>query len=173
MRAGRKRSARFRLQMRWIPASSCGVQSNRLRTYLWIGLVISAVFAAWTWLRPYDWQSDSQALGKIAGAQVRQDHSFYWLDVRVKIRSGEKHDHSKPVFLETQARAKVEPADTTMAGDAKRGTTELWFRFWLEPADFNGPLTLHLNQGALRVRKRSGIPKLGSSGNEFFNTSEW
>jgi len=159
--------------MKRIPASPSGVKQNRLRAYLWIGLIISAVFAAWTWLRPYDWQSNSQALGKIAGAQVRQDHSFYWLDVRVKIRKGEKHDYSKPVFLTTPARAKVEPADTTMAGDAKRGTTEVWFRFWLEPADFKGPLTLRMNQGTLRVRKGSDLPKLGSSGSEFFNNSNW
>jgi hypothetical protein len=163
----------FRLQGGRIPASTGGVTRNRVRVGLWIGLLVSAVFAAWTWLRPYDWQSDPRALGRVAGVEVRRDHSFYWLDVRVKMKAGEQHDLTRPVTLETGARAKVEPADTTMTGDSGQPITEIWFRFWLEEADFAGPLNLHLNQGSLRVRKGSGTPALGSSGRKYFTTSHW
>lgn len=106
-------------------------------------------------------------------AQVRQDHSYYWLDVRVKVNGDEEHDLEKPVYLTSSSGNKLEPADTTLAGQPEKKITEMWLRFWLEESDFTGPLKLHLNDGSLTVRNGDGLPRLGSSGNEYFTTSNW
>lgn len=136
-------------------------------------LGITTSFAAWSWLRPYAWQVDPEARCKVAGAQVRKDQSFFWLDVHLKLRPGESHDLMKPVRLITSHGRELEPADTTLGGTAGQGTTELWFKFWLESADLEGPLKLRINNGTLVIKSNSGMPALGVSDAEYFTTHRW
>lgn len=136
-------------------------------------LLLSAVFAAWSWLRPYDWSVDPAARVKVVGCQVRKDGSYYWLDIHLKITPGNEHDLSKPVRLISVAGRELEPADTTLGGKTGEGTTELWFKFWLESADLKGPLKLRINEGLLVIRSGSGVPPLGVSDLEYFVTSRW
>lgn len=137
-------------------------------------LVLSAVFAAWSWMRPYEWNADPEARCRVAGAQVRQDLSFYWLDLHLKVTPGQSHDLAKPVRLVTASGREHEPADTTLGGDkGLQTTTDLWFKFWLEPGDFSGPLKLRINDGTLVVRSKSGPPSLGASKREYFPTHRW
>lgn len=149
------------------------VTRSKLRVLLWVLLGISTLFAAWSWLRPYAWQADPAARCKVVGAQVKKDQSFFWLDVHLKILPGESHDLMKPVRLFTSDGQELEPADTTLGGTAGTGTTELWFKFWLKPADLAGPLKLRINDGSLVIKSNSGIPALGSSGSEYFTTHRW
>lgn len=136
-------------------------------------LGITTSFAAWTWLRPYAWQVDQAARCKVVGAQVKKDQSFFWLDVHLKVVPGESHDLMKPVRLVTSDGRELEPADTTLGGAAGEGTTELWFKFWLESADLEGPLELRINDGSLVIKSNSGLPALGSSGSGSFTTHRW
>jgi len=136
-------------------------------------LLASAAFTVWTWMRPYEWNADAGARGRIVAAGLQQDHSYHWLDVRLKIRPGMEHDLRLPVFLETSGRSRVEPADTTLAGDVDRPIDELFLRFWLEPGDLGGPLNLHLNEGTLTVRTGDGAPRMGRDGRANFNTRRW
>jgi hypothetical protein len=149
------------------------VKRPTLRVYLVVILMVSVVFAAWSWFRPYAWNVDLAARCKVEGAHVRQDASFYWLDVYLKVPAGQQHDLSKPVRLVTSAGRELEPADTTLGGTPDSGTTEIWFKFWLESGDWHGPLKLRMNDGALVIRSGSGIPRLGSSRAEYFTTSHW
>jgi hypothetical protein len=153
--------------------SPAGVTRYQFRVFLLGLLGITASFAAWTWLRPYAWQPDPAARCKVAGAQVRQDQSFFWLDVHLKVLPGESHDLMTPVRLVTSNGRELEPADTTLGGMDGKGTTELWFKFWLESADLEGPLKLRINDGTLVVKSSSGLPALGSSGSEYFTTHRW
>jgi len=153
--------------------SSVRVKRRTLRVFMMAALLISAGFAAWSWLRPYAWSVDPAANCKVVGSQVRKDASFYWLDVRLKVTPGQDHDLMKPVRLVTSTGRELEPADTTLGGTAGQGTTELWFKFWLEAADLEGPLKLRINDGSLVIRSGSGVPRLGSSNAEYFITSRW
>jgi len=73
--------------------SSCGgVTRLHLRILLGICLLFSIAFAAWGWLRPYDWHPDPAASGKIIAAEVIEDHSRYWLTVHVELLPGQEHD---------------------------------------------------------------------------------
>lgn len=136
-------------------------------------LGITTAFAGWTWLRPYAWQAVPAARCKVVGAQVKKDQSFFWLDVHLKLLPAQSHDLMKPVRLVTSQGRELEPADTTMGGIQGKGTTELWFKFWLDSADLQGPLKLRINDGVLVIRSGSGIPALGSSGAEYFTTHRW
>lgn len=149
------------------------VKRSTLRVFLVAALLVSTAFAAWSWLRPYAWGVDPTARCKVAGVQVRKDASFYWLDVRLKVTPGQAHDLMKPVRLITAAGRELEPADTTLGGKAGGETTDLWFKFWLESADLDGPLSLRINDGSLVIRSGSRIPRLGNSNLEYFTTSRW
>ncbi len=104
---------------------------------------------------------------------VTQDHSYFWVNVHLKVNPGETHDFQKLVKLETARGTLLEPADTTLAGDDLQSTTEIWLKFWLESADLEGPLTLHLNGGRLIVKAGNGLPDLGTASYRNFTTQHW
>jgi hypothetical protein len=149
------------------------VKRSTLRVFLVAALLVSTAFAAWSWLRPYAWGVDPTARCKVAGALVRNDASFYWLDAHLKVTPGQTHDLMKPVRLVTSAGRELEPADTTLGGKTGGETTDLWFKFWLESADLEGPLKLRINDGTLVIKSNSGMPRLGRSNLEYFTTSRW
>ena len=144
-----------------------------VRYSLLVCLLISSALAAWSWVRPYAWRPDPAARCKIVETLVIRDQSYFWVDVRLKVNPGMTHDLQKPVRLETAAGAIQEPADTTFAGTEGQGTTEIWFKFWLEPADLAGPLSLHLNDGKLLIKTGNAVPELGTSTYKNFTTHQW
>jgi len=144
-----------------------------LRGFLVVALLVSAVFAAWSWFRPYAWTVDPAARCKVVGGQVKRDRSNFWLDVHLKVTPGKTHDLLKPVGLRTATGRELEPADTTLAGDQGGGTTDLWLKFWLESADIEGPLTLRINDGVLVIKANSGMPPLDRSNLGYFVTQHW
>jgi len=149
------------------------VSRRTLRGFLAACLLVSAVFAAWSWFRPYAWKVDPAARCKVVGSLVKQDRSNFWVNVHLKVTSGQTHDLMKPVRLITAAGRELEPADTTLGGGANGGTTDLWFKFWLESGDMEGPLVLGINDGKLTIKADTGTPNLGSSNEEYFITNHW
>lgn len=136
-------------------------------------LGITASFAAWTTLRPYEWSADPAARSRMDWADVKKDNSFYWVNLHLTMLADQKHDLMKPVRLVTSSGREIEPADTTLSGLAARGTTELGFKFWLESADLEGKLDLKINDGMLIIRSGSGAPPLGNSDMKSFTTHRW
>jgi hypothetical protein len=147
---------------------------HRIRHYfLLLVLLASFAFAGWSWLRPYSWSPDSAARCKVVETLVTQDHSYFWVNVHLKVNPGETHDLQQPVRLETSRGTRLEPADTTLVGDDTQAVSEIWLKFWLEAADLQGPLTLHLNGGKLAVKSGNGLPNLGTSSYRNFTTQNW
>jgi hypothetical protein len=153
--------------------SAWAVKRPVVRALLPMFLCLTAAFAAWSWYRPYAWNPDPAAGCRVKLAQVRKDHGFYWLDLHLKVVPGQTHDFARPVRLLTAAGRELEPADTTLGGMPAEGTTDIWLKFWLEPADLDGPLKLRINRGTLQIRSESGLPALGVSNSETFNTHHW
>lgn len=104
---------------------------------------------------------------------MRKDRSNFWVDAHLKVAPGQTHDLMKPVRLLTSKGGELEPADTTLGGTEDGGTTDLWFKFWLETPDMEGPLTLRINDGTLSIKGNSGLPALGASDLEYFVTNHW
>lgn len=167
------RSARFSFAVEAIVVSSAVVTRLKFRIFLMVLLGIATAFASWTWLRPYEWQADNAARSKVVGVQVKKDQSYYWLHVHLKVTTGESHDLMKPVRLITSQGRELEPADTTLGGIDGKGTTDLWFKFWLESPDLEKGLKLRINDGLLVIKSSSEMPALGSSGTEYFTTHRW
>lgn len=149
------------------------VKRRTLRGFLFLALLVSTVFAAWSWFRPYAWSADPAARCKVVGTQLKKDQSFFWVDVHLKVNSGQTHDLMKPVRLQTAAGHELEPADTTLGGGPDGANSDLWFKFWLDSADIEGPLTLRINDGTLLIKSNSGIPAFGRSNFEYFPTNHW
>lgn len=141
-----------------------------LTRILTVALVLVSAFAIWSWFRPYEWKSDPAARFKIQQVRVIRDHSNYWVDVSLK---GANHDLEKRVHLESADGRLLEPADTGLSGEDGKGITDLWFRFWLDARDFNGPLKLRLNDGSLTVRSGSGAPVMESGESKVLNSNSW
>lgn len=148
------------------------MKRNVLQIVLWASLAVAALFAVWSWVRPYDLKADPSVGCKIVETLVKRDSSFHWIDVHVSMIPGADYDLKKPVTLETARGAALEPADTTFDSDPAN-PSEIWFKFWLRPADLDGPLTLQINGGKLRVKSNRGRPQLGSSNFRNFTTHRW
>lgn len=116
------------------------------------------MFATWSWLRPYAWNEDPAARCKVAGVQVTPDQSYFWVHVHLKMNPGAEHDLRKPVILATGTGVELEPADTTFGGTEGEGTTDLWLKFWLEPAQISNTLDLRINDGNLSIKAGGEIP---------------
>lgn len=83
------------------------------------------------------------------------------------------HDLQKPVYLQTASGTQLQPADTTLAGEDGKTTTEIWFKFWLDSPQIKGPLNLHLNDGHLAIKRSAMAPELGTSDFRNFTTNQW
>lgn len=144
-----------------------------LRSVLWVCLLLAAAFAGWSWFRPYAWAPDPGARAEVVETLVTRDQTFYWVEIHLKIRPGLSHDLQKPIRLATAAGHTLEAADTTLSGLNGQQITEIWLKFWLEPADLHGPLTLHLNDGKLQIKTGPEIPPLRNSLSTNFTTHHW
>ena len=109
----------------------------------------------------------------MVGCQVKQDRSNYWVNVHLEMDQGEEYDLMKRVRMITSGDRRIEPADTTLGGSEEEGTTDLWFKFWLEKEDMDGPLDLEINGGVLSIRLNQGEPDVGNSGTKYFVTNQW
>lgn len=143
------------------------------RGFLLLLLLAAAAFTIWTWFRPYQWQPDSGARYVVEAVEVTRDHSDFWVNVHLKRSGDEDHDLEKKLGLETADGTTIDAAETTLAGTAKTGVTEIWLRFWLSEEQLRGPLTLRLNDGALLLKSTDGLPALQPSGTRVFTSHRW
>lgn len=149
------------------------VKPTAFRKFLYALLGLSAVFAIASFLLPYDWKPDPSARFKIVASQVKRDRSSYWLNIHLKKSGKAGHDLMKPVRLVTADGTAHEPADTSFLGEPGLGTTEIWFKFWLEESDLKGPLQLQLNDGILTVKSVGGLPRMSDGSLKTFTTTRW
>jgi hypothetical protein len=133
---------------------------------LLLALGVSVVFAAWQWFRPYEWSPDPAARYEVSKCMVERDHANLWLRVFLSPQEGQTMDYLKPIRLTTAAAKQHEPDGTGKA-------EEVVLSFWLEPADFNGPLKLELNGGSLLIRSSDTLPKVADGGFRVYNSTRW
>lgn len=140
---------------------------------MFVLLGLSVLFAAASFVLPYDWKPDPKARFKIAAVQVKRDRSYYWITVHLKKQGAEDHDLRKPVRLLARGGQELEPADTTFAGESQTGTSEIWFKFWVPEADAAGPLSLKMNDGILTVKTSEGVPPITDAMMRTFSNPRW
>jgi hypothetical protein len=146
---------------------------NRRVQILFALLILCLGFAAWQWLRPYQWNSDPEARAKVGFTRIERDESFYWIDVYVKITDPRGHDLEKPLRLILADGRKLDPADTTLEGSSEQAIEAISFRFWLDSKDVIGPLKLQINDGTLLIRKKPTLPDLEPQSFKFHQSTRW
>jgi hypothetical protein len=144
---------------------------NRRIKLLATCLLLSLAFAAWTWIRPYEWGRDAGARYRIVHAALKVDHSFYWLTIHLKREGREPHDLLKPVALILADGRELEPTEFSCIEE--EGYPEIGYRFWLEEKDIPGPIRLKINDGTLTVRKKPGAPPAQTGSVRYFTTANW
>ena len=143
------------------------------RYILIAGLVLSCAFAGWVWFRPYSWNVDPAARCKVVETLVTRDQSYYWVDTHLTVNEGSNHDLQKPVYLQTSTGVKLDPAESTFAGEDMQNSREIWFRFWLDSTQLAGQLFLHLNDGKISIKATQGIPELKNAAYQNFTHDQW
>lgn len=146
---------------------------NRLRLILWLALLASLGFAAWATLRPFDWKPDPQAGCHLSSAHIRKDHSYYWLDLHVKINAGASHQLEIPVVMKLADGKSLDPADITFVSRDKGPIEEIFLKFWLAEDQIHGPLNLKINQGLLRVKSTHAAPAIENGKTRALPTHRW
>ncbi|MCX6845839.1 MAG: hypothetical protein NTU84_04630 [Verrucomicrobia bacterium] len=142
-----------------------------VQRFLLLVVLGAACFAAWAWLRPYAWRVDPAARCQIEGAEISEDHGYYWVEVFLKTNEGEGFDPTRAVKLETAAGRVLAPADFQLAAQASSERPRL--KFWLEPADIAGRLELRINDGKLVLKSNEGLSQISRSGSQRFTTHHW
>lgn len=145
---------------------------NRRTIFLLVALTLSVAFAGWQWYRPYEWKPDPGARYVVEYANVKGDHDYTWVELELKRTGIYDHDLMKPVTLLTASGREFVPSETTLGGEADKGTTQMFFRFWLENKELAGPLNLKLNDGVLKIRTGQGAP-VASGQSHSYHTNNW
>lgn len=152
-------------------------------TVLLLAACLALGFLAWQWIKPYQWQADPAAAAKIDFARVTRDHSFFWLDLRLKVPDPAAFDLSKPLLLILADGREKKPDTLTREGAPGMTMTAesselpqvdaISLKFWLEENEIAGPLRLRINDGSLIVRDGREIPKLENSGSVIHKDKNW
>ncbi len=104
---------------------------------------------------------------------MKRDLDYHWIDLHLQALDGFNHDLRTPILLVTNSGKSISPAKTTFEGTPDTRISAMWLKFWLEKNDLDGPLTLRLNGGTLRVRTEAGFPQLGKPNERVFSTCNW
>jgi hypothetical protein len=140
--------------------------------------------AIWQWWpRPYDPAQDTSASCRIDFTRLTRDLSYHWLDVHLKVDDPQSFQLDRRWQLETSADARRQPAGLTLEGSGSKVdspdspgmalTEALTVRFWLEPGDLDGPLTLLIGEARLPIRHGRDTPALDDGEARLFRDSDW
>jgi hypothetical protein len=150
-----------------------GMKRQFLRLLIAALLVAVTFLAVNLWTGKYDGDPDPRARYRIEASSLRRDGSYAWLEIHLRKTGDQEHDMHKPVLLVTADGTRHEPADTTFAGAPGKGFTDIWFKFWLEGADLEGKIDLHMNGGTLRVKTNEGAPAADRDGRAVMRSADW
>lgn len=155
------------------------------RRKILLGLMIPTLaVAVWQWfLRPYEWRPDPTAACRIEFARLQRDLSYHWLELRLQVTDPASFDLDPGLALRTASGTEKKPAGLTLegsgVGDVDPGqpslaTTEAFaLKFWMEPGELDGPLTLRINGGSLDIRRGDAPPQLDDGESKVYRTANW
>lgn len=149
------------------------MKRQAVRLVIAAALVTVTIFAAMLWSGKYESDPDPKARFRVDAVRLESDRGYVWLEAHLRKNGNEDHDLEKPVRLITADKTEYEPADTTFAGSPEKGFTDIWFKFWLEKEELEGPLDLKINGGTLKIKTSLTVPELSGDKDTIFKTSDW
>jgi hypothetical protein len=124
-------------------------------------LLLSGIWSAWQWLRPYETGNASN--WKVRQVTVKRDHGHAWVDIELSNPS-RKTISCPPLSRLVDARqTKKEPADTRISADGQ--TCQI--RYWLEWQELESAWSLQLEDHTLRIKEACAIPLANGQGRSY------
>lgn len=143
------------------------------RVLIALMLVVLTIVAAMLWSSEYASNPDPKARFEMEAAKLTRDHDDVWLELHLKKSGEEEHDLMKQVRLLTADGVKHDAADTTFAGTAEEGFTDIWLKFWLPYSQLVGELSLEINEGVLEVKASESVPSLENGEERVLRSADW
>lgn len=129
-------------------------------------LLVSGLWTAWQWIRPYE--LGSRCPWQVEQVTVRRDHNYAWVEIELTLRS------NKPIPVPPLSRLKdalgvsKEPADAKLSSDAK----SCQVRYWLEWSELESSWSLQMHNDTLRI-KEAGAISLEHGHSRSFRQPNW
>lgn len=139
---------------------------RRLTYFLLLVLLLSSLWTAWQWLRPYDLKN-TLAL-EVDTVSVRRDHNYAWVDIVVNPRSNKKITVPPLTRLKNFNGAEKIPAEVWLSSDGSRCE----FRYWLEWSELENAWQLQIEDGILRIKEKGAI-QLKSGQHRIYHQPNW
>ena len=129
-------------------------------------LVLSGLWTAWQWFRPYELGNAS--LWKVQQVTVKRDHEYAWVEIELRHRTLETIPSPPLSRLVDSQQSKKEPADTRISADGK----SCQIRYWLAWSELESAWNLQLLVDTLRIKETGAIP-LESGQSRTFRQPHW
>ncbi len=129
-------------------------------------LLISGLWTAWQWLRPYE--LGNQSPWQVQQVTVRRDHDYAWMEIELTLRSNEAIPMPPLSRLMNAMGTSKEPADAKISGDCQ----SCQVRYWLEWSELKSSWSLQMLTDTLRI-KESGTIKLEHGQTRTFRQPNW
>lgn len=129
-------------------------------------LLLSGLWTAWQWFRPYELGNASP--WKVQQVTVKRDHEYAWVEIELRHRSLEKIPSPPLSRLVDSQQKKKEPADTRLSADGK----SCQIRYWLEWSELESAWNLQMETDTLRIKEADAIP-LKSGQSRTFRQPHW
>jgi len=133
-------------------------------------LTVAMVFTGWRLTRGYDPEADPAAGYRITAASVTEDHGFCWLAIDLAAKP-ELPAPAGAIMLLGAGGQQHKPA--AVGAPLRAGAAGPALRFWLRPAELDGPLTLVVGADRLRVKLAGPAPRLGTEQTLTLRQTRW
>ncbi len=149
------------------------MKRQALQFLMAVGLVGSTMFLGMLWVKKYESSPDPKARFEVQAVRLKRDKGYVWLEAHLKKSGEQEHDLKQQVRLVTADGEQHAPGDTTFAGTAETGFTEIWYKFWLDREALKGEMDLKMNGGTLKIKSSKPAPAVGSEKETVFKSSNW
>lgn len=137
------------------------------RFLMLMAALLALCFLVWQWLRPYDGKQAAPTSHQIQHADLRCDHSDFWVVITLKQRETQQPLPQSSWWVNAQGE-RMRPTDMRRINDD--GTWEM--RFWLSAEQLHPAAHLELDGEILRV-KASGLARMEHGASRQFQHLNW
>jgi hypothetical protein len=129
-------------------------------------LLISGLWTAWQWLRPYE--TGNKSNWQVRHVTVRRDHDYAWVEIELTLRSNDKIPSLPLNRLIGPMHITKDPADARISTEGN--TCQI--RYWLEWHELESAWSLQMLTDTLHI-KEAGAITLENGHTRTFRQPNW
>ena len=137
------------------------------RFLMLMAALLALCFLAWQWLRPYDAKHSAHARHEILHAELRCDHSDFWVLLTLRQRVPQQELPQSCWWINSRDE-RLRPTDMRRLDDDGR-----WeMRFWISAEQLHDAAQLDLDGETVRI-KATGLSRLEHGATRQFHHINW